>query len=73
MRYELIIEKTQPPCGGKSARVHEFLEVETEDPMAYVRAREPELELEETKNPDGTLIISCTHGLQQVRYEFTED
>lgn len=36
--YELIIERQQPPCGGKPAKVVEVRSVTTDDPVAYVPA-----------------------------------
>ena len=36
--YELIIERQQPPCGGKPAKVVEVRSVTTDDPVAYVRS-----------------------------------
>ena len=38
--YELIIERRQPPCGGKPAKVVEVRSVTTDDPVAYVRSLE---------------------------------
>ena len=37
MDYELVITRTQPPCGGKSPQTHEIRSVSTEDVVAYVR------------------------------------
>lgn len=37
---------SQPPCGGKQPRLYEFLDIETDDPEAFVREREPGVELE---------------------------
>jgi len=73
MRYELIIERRQPPCGGKQPRLFDFSTVETDDPVAYVAEREKDVEFEVERRADGTVIVSFTSGIQQVRYEFTED
>lgn len=76
-RYELIIERQQPPCGGKPTHLYDFRSIETDDPVAYVRAHEPELPadapLEVDRGPDGVVNVSFTSGIQPVRYEFTED
>lgn len=46
--YELIIERQQPPCGGKPAKVVEVRSVTTDDPVAYVRSLEKSGELQVT-------------------------
>lgn len=72
--YELIIEKNQPACGGKDPRVLRFETAVTEDPVAYVQMREPDAKnLEVEDNGQGTITISFEHGVQRVKYEFTED
>lgn len=71
--YELIVERRQPSCGGKPPKLYEFLTVQTENPKAYVRSREPEGELTVMQNPDGELVISVGEGLKQVRYCFAEE
>ena len=73
MKYELIIGKTQPSCGGKPPKVFEYQDVETEDPAAYVRERFPEAELEIRRISEETVQISFTNGAQQCTYEFTEE
>lgn len=74
MLYELIIETRQPHCGGKHPKVYEFLEVETSDPLAFVRVREPELaELLVLENlPNGDIVIRAEQDRHQVTYQFTE-
>ncbi|MGM9640329.1 MAG: hypothetical protein ACI3V3_03075 [Faecousia sp.] len=69
--YELIIERRQPPCGGKPPKLYEFMTVQTENPTAYVRSREPGKELTVMQNASGELVISVGEGLKQVRYCFT--
>ncbi len=74
--YELVIERQQPPCGGKPPRLYDFQTVETDDPVAYVRAHESglpedtELEIDRSKND--VVCIQFTSGIQPVKYEFTE-
>ena len=74
--YELIIERRQPPCGGKPAKLYDFQNVETDDPVDYVRRHEPGLsqdaELEVHHTQDCTVSICFTSGIQPVKYEFTE-
>ncbi len=74
--YELIIERKQPPCGGKQPKLYDFLNVETDDPVAYVLEHEPELPGTEglviDRSRSGVVSISFTSGLQPVMYEFTE-
>lgn len=70
--YELIIERTQPPCGGKLPKTHEILTVQTDDLVAFVKSREPAtVELEITEKDSYTTVISFTKGAQNVVYEFT--
>lgn len=77
MRYEQINTRTQPPCGSKPAKVHEFHSVTTDDPVAYVRQREGTLAgtaaLEVINDGKGTVTVAFTSGAQEVTYEFTED
>ena len=74
--YELIIERRQPPCGGKQSKLYDFQNVETDDPVAYVRAQEPELpkdaQLEVEDDGNGTVCVMFTSGVQPVKYEFSE-
>ena len=77
MRYELIITRTQPPCGGKPPKLHTSDTVETDDPIGYVYVREKDLPtaipLEVTHNGLDTLIISFDRGAQHVTYEFSKE
>lgn len=74
--YELIIERQQPPCGGKPTKLFDFQNVETDDPVAYVRAHEQDLsddlEMEIDRSTDGVVCVQFTRGIQPVKYEFTE-
>ena len=77
MRYEVVITRTQPTCGGKAPMRNEICSVDTDDPVACVRSREKDLpesaELEVERMDDGTIIVSFASGVERVRYEFTED
>lgn len=71
--YELVIDERQPTCGGKSPNKIEILRVSTDDPVAYVKAREPNCELEVSTDDDGTIIVKTYHNQLEIRYEFSED
>ena len=71
--YELIIERLQPVCGGKSPKEVKMLNVSTDDPMAYVRAEEPDGELKLETKPSGEIVITLDQGLKHITYTFTED
>ena len=71
--YELIIERRQPPCGGKPAKGVEVRSVTTDDPVAYVRSLEKNGELQVTNGSDGEIVVTLDAGLKQVRYSFTEE
>ena len=70
--YELVIETTQPPCGGKPPRLYEFLEIQIEDPMEYVKSRESDCEPVLESNVNGEIVITVDAGAHHVKYEFTE-
>ena len=71
-RYELIIERKQPTCGGRAPTSSEVRMVETGDPMDYVRGQEPGLELEKIEE-NGVITISGVKNGLWFKYEFTED
>lgn len=71
--YELIVERKQPTCGGKSPKDVKLTMVATDDPMAYVRGLEPEGELVMETNASGEIVISLDQGLLHKTYTFTED
>ena len=71
-RYELIIERRQPTCGGRAPTASEVRMVETVDPMAYVQAQETGLELEKLEE-NGVVTISGIKNGMWFKYEFTED
>ena len=77
MKYELIVERTQPPCGGKPTKLHDFHSIETDDPMSYVLEHEPDftpdIEANMEKDSFGTITIAFMKGAQHVKYEFLED
>ena len=77
MRYELVITRTQPPCGGKSPQTHEIRSVEVTDFVAYVRQNESDMPadfpLEAVTNSQGITTVDFQSGQSHVTYEFAED
>jgi len=71
--YELVIEQRQPTCGGRAPTKSEILTVTTDDPVAFVQAREKDAPLEVTTNDEGALVIRTERNGLWVKYEFTED
>ena len=71
-RYELIIERKQPTCGGRAPTTSEVRMIETDDPMSYVQSQEPGLPLEGTVE-NGVVIISGVKNGLWFKYEFNED
>ena len=71
--YELIIQRGQPPCGGKSTSRAEISEIETDDVVEYVRAREKDAELSvETVDERTTRVSFNTGDGMLTTYEFVE-
>ena len=69
--YELCIE-TMTPCGGKEYAQRDFREVETDDPVAYVKANAP-LPVLEVSEADGSIVVTTGDGFGYItRYIFTE-
>ena len=69
--YELCIE-TMNPCGGKEYAQREFRDVETDDPVAYVKANAP-LPILEVSEVDGDIVITTGDGFGYItKYIFTE-
>lgn len=73
MRYEVVIERQQPACGGKDPKEVKILSVETQDPEAYVREHEPVGEMEKTVKENGDIEIHLEQGLKNITYTFTLD
>lgn len=70
--YELLIE-TMNPCGGETHATQEFLEVEAESPMAYVKENGRYPVVSQGKNPSGDIIITTGDSKGYlVRYTFSE-
>ena len=71
--YEVIVERRQPTCGGKSPKDVQMRNVATEDPVQYVREQEQVENVTVTTTPEGEIIVDAALGAKQVRYSFTED
>ncbi len=69
--YELCIE-TMNPCGGKEYAQRQFLDVETDDPVAYVKTNAP-LPILDISEVDGSTVITTGDGHGYItKYTFTE-
>ena len=70
--YEVCTEYINP-CGGAEYAIREIFEVETDDPVEYVRkeGRFPIKEVTKDKNGDLLIITGDTTGYF-IRYTFTE-
>ncbi len=71
-RYELVIEKKQPICGGRTPRACEIRSVVTDDPVEYVK-KIADSPITEITNNNGVILIRCDRGKEWETYEFTED
>ena len=69
--YELITEKHQPPCSGKPI-LHDFSEIETDDPIAYVKAHTKNAKLEVDTEPNNTTVIIAEEGDFRTKFIFSE-
>lgn len=72
--YELIIATQQPICGGKSPKNYDFSEIETDDPVEYVRQKEEgsDAEIESHVNPDGEIVVEVNDDERHIQYRFSE-
>ena len=69
--YELCIE-TMNPCGGKEYAQRQFLDVETDDPVAYVKTNAP-LPILDVAEVDGSIVITTGDGHGYItKFTFTE-
>ena len=72
-RYELTIERRQPTCGGRAPTACEVREVETDDPMAYVKSQEVGSEPKLMQDENGTILIRVECNGLWANYEFVAD
>ncbi len=73
MRYELIIDEKQPTCGGKSPSKADIQTIETDNPEAYFKEKEPNAKYEVEPTDGGGCIIRFERGGYEVTYEFNPD
>jgi len=71
--YELVIEQTQPTCGGRAPKKCEVRTVTTDDPLAYVLSQEAGSAPVLLQDEGGVLIYRVDRNDYWVRYEFTEE
>ena len=69
--YELITERHQPPCSGKPI-LHDFSEIEADDPVAYVKSHTKNAKLEIEAGDDGSTIIIAEEGDYRTKFVFSE-
>ena len=71
--YELVIERLQPSCGGKSPKEVKMMTVTTDNPLVYVQGLEPAGNLQVETSDWGEIVISLNEGLKHITYTFTEE
>lgn len=70
--YDVLVESINP-CGGERHSQKEFIEVETDDPVAYVKDNAQWDIMDVTENADGDCIITTGDGNGYItRYIFSE-
>ena len=71
MEYEVAVEE-MTPCGGAKHAIRSFIEVETDDPVQYVRENGRFPILDVGRNADGdTVITTGDEKGYRIRYVFT--
>jgi len=68
--YEVTIESMNP-CGGEQFAQREIREIETEDPVAWVRAQTGLTEMTTEELREGLLVIAGQNGYIK-RFTFVE-
>ena len=69
--YEVLIEDINP-CGGENHARKSFIEVETDDPIAWVRENGQHPITGTANNEDGDLVIITDNGHGYIiKYTFT--
>ena len=69
--YELIIESYNP-CGGREHGKKELLEIETDNPAAFVKNHAQVPEVEVVNEDNGEILIEVNQYGYVKRYIFTE-
>lgn len=70
--YDVLVESINP-CGGERHSQKKFMEVETDDPVAYVKENGQWDIIDVTENLDGDQVITTGDGNGYiVKYVFSE-
>ena len=70
--YEVLV-RTVKPCPGPAHDRESYFEVETDDPIEYVRENAPYPILDSVESLSGELVVVTGDGRGNfVRYSFTE-
>ncbi|MCF0120159.1 MAG: hypothetical protein HUJ65_00855 [Oscillospiraceae bacterium] len=69
--YEVLIERINP-CGGDTHPKREMIDVETDDPVAYVRANSPFEITDVTEGANGETIVTTVNGGYMAKYYFSK-
>ena len=69
--YELIIESYNP-CGGREHGKKELMEIETDDPVTFVKNHAQVTEVEVVTDDGDELLIEVNQYGYVKRYTFTE-
>lgn len=69
--YELIIESYNP-CGGREHGKKELMEIETDDPVAFVKGHAQVTEVEVVNDDGDEILIEVNQYGYVKRYMFTE-
>ena len=71
MQYDVLIENINP-CGGEKHAIRTFQEVETDDPVEWVRKSAKFPVIDTSRNPRGDIIVVSANGRSYIdRYTFT--
>ncbi|MDD7388736.1 MAG: hypothetical protein PUG60_03580 [Lachnospiraceae bacterium] len=70
--YDVLVESINP-CGGDRHSEKKFIEVETDDPVAYVKENGQWDIIDVTENKDGDQVITTGDGNGYItKYIFSE-
>jgi len=69
--YELIIESYNP-CGGREHGKKDLMEIETDDPVAFVKGHAQVTEVEVINDDEDEILVEVNQYGYVKRYMFTE-
>lgn len=69
--YELIIESYNP-CGGREHGKKDLMEIETDDPVAFVKGHAQVTEVEVVNDDGDEILVEVNQYGYIKRYMFTE-